>query len=274
MGKLAEPDPGRDVGHVELAADELDLHAVAAAAHDPLEAVLLRERRLALVVEDQAAAFGGRDVLVRVKADRHEIPEGPDPPALPGASEGLRGVLHHPQAAPPGDGVQPVAVDGEPGQVDRQDRPGARRHGRLDPAEVDRARGGVDVDEDGPRPHLEDDVARGDPGERCRHHLVAGPDARDPEGDLHRAGPRVEGPHRPAAEVLRKPRLERLHLGPGGDPSRAQHLRDAGDRGLVDRRAGEGKVRLGRLHRFLCDGGRGHGGGHSAGRRQILKAGC
>ena len=34
---------------------------------------------------------------------------------------------------------------------------------------------GIDVDEDRPGPDLEDHVARGDPGERGRDHLVPGP---------------------------------------------------------------------------------------------------
>ena len=56
--QLAEADARRDVGQVELPADQLDLHAVEAGAHDALEAVLLGELRLALVVEHQAAALG------------------------------------------------------------------------------------------------------------------------------------------------------------------------------------------------------------------------
>jgi hypothetical protein len=159
VGQLAEPDPRGDVGHVEFPADPFDLHPVVAGPHHALEPVLLREPRLALVVHDEASSLAGRDVLVGVEAERHEVTECPNPPPLPGASEGLRRVLHHAQAAPPRDGVQPVAVDGEPGEIDREDRAGARRDGRPDAVEVDRAGGPVDVDEHGPGPGLEDHVA-------------------------------------------------------------------------------------------------------------------
>ncbi len=50
----------------------------------------------------------------------------------------LRGVLDNPQPALRRQGIQAVAVHRQAGQVDRDDRPGARRDGRLDAAEVDR----------------------------------------------------------------------------------------------------------------------------------------
>ena len=44
MRQLPEPDARRDVGQVELAADELHLHAVEAAAHHALQPILLGKR--------------------------------------------------------------------------------------------------------------------------------------------------------------------------------------------------------------------------------------
>ncbi len=262
--QLAEADPRGDVGHVELPACELDLHAVVARPHDALEPVLLGEPRLALVVQDEASALGGRDVLVGVEAERHEVPEGADPPPLPGAAEGLGRVLDDAKPVLPRDRVQAVAVDRKAGQVDRDDRAGPRRDRRLDASEVDVPGDGIDVDEDGPRPDLQDHVGRGDPGERGRDHLVPGPHPGDPQRDLHRAGARVEGPDGPPAEHLRKLGLERLHLRSRGDPSRAEHLRDAGDRFVVNRGPRERQERLDRPGGG-CDGGRWHCGGHSAG---------
>ncbi len=95
---------------------------------------------------------------------------------LPGAAERLRGVLDDAQlvlfAARP---YRAVAVHREAGEVDRDHGPGARRDGGLEAAEVDCARDGIDVHEDGPGAHLEDDIARGDPAQRRRNHLVPGP---------------------------------------------------------------------------------------------------
>ena len=163
--ELAEADPRRDVGHVVFAAHQLDLHAVVAGPHDALEAVLLGERGLALVVQHEASALGGRDVLVRVEADRDKVPEGADPPALPCGAEGLRRVLDDPQVVLLRDGAQPVAVDREAGQVDRDDRACPGRHGLLQAVQVNGPGCRVDVHEDGPGADLQDHVARGDPGQ-------------------------------------------------------------------------------------------------------------
>ncbi len=63
---------------------------------------------------------------------------------------------------------------------------------------------GIDVHEDGPGADLEDDVARRHPRERRRDHLVARADARDPQGDLHRAGAGIEGADGASAEDTRE----------------------------------------------------------------------
>ena len=112
--KLAEADPRGDVGQVELPADQLDLHAVVAGPHDALEPVLLGELRLALVVHDEAPALDGRDVLVRVKAERDEVAEGADPAA---PSRCFRRPGPHPRrraaCASPAIACEAVAVDRE-----------------------------------------------------------------------------------------------------------------------------------------------------------------
>jgi hypothetical protein len=137
------------------------------------------------------------------------------------------------------DGVEPVAIDRQAGEVDRDDRARGRRDRGLDAVEVDVARDRIDVDEDRPGADFEDDVAGGDPGERRGDDLVARADAGDAQRDLHRAGAGVEGAHRAAAAILGELRLEGLHLRPGRDPAGAQHLGHAGDGLVVDGRTRE-----------------------------------
>ena len=55
-----------------------------------------------------------------------------------------------------GDGVEPVAVHRQAGEVDRDDGAGLGRDGGLDAVEVDVARDRVDVDEHRPRADCED----------------------------------------------------------------------------------------------------------------------
>ena len=78
-----------------------------------------------------------------------------------------------------------------------------------------------------------------------RDDLVARADARDAQRDFHRARARVEDAHRPAATILGQLRLERLHVGTGRDPARAQNLGDARDRLVVDCRTRHRKIRHG-----------------------------
>src|SRR5581483_806097 len=77
------------------------------------------------------------------------------------------------------------------------------------------------------------------PRERRGDHLVARADAGELEADLERGGAGIQRAHGPPAAQLRQRRLERLHLRPRRDPARAQHLGDARDRLLVDRRPRE-----------------------------------
>ena len=67
--ELAEADARGDIGEVVFAADQLDFHAVVARPDHALQAVLLREPGLTLVVQDEAAPLDGGDVLVRMEAE-------------------------------------------------------------------------------------------------------------------------------------------------------------------------------------------------------------
>src|ERR1051325_4031843 len=112
MGQLPEADARGDVGHVELAAGHLDLHAVLAGADHALQPPLLAacgERRIG---QHQRAALGGGEVLVGVEAEGHEIAEAADGAAPPARTERLRRVLDHAHAMLASDGIKAIAVDG------------------------------------------------------------------------------------------------------------------------------------------------------------------
>ena len=242
MRQLAEADARGDVGEVVFAADEFDIHAVETRAHDALQAVLLGELGLALVVEHERAALDGGDVFVGVKTERDEVTEGADAFAVPLAAEGLGGVLDDAEVVLLRDGVEAVAVDGQAGEIDGDDGARGRSDGGFDAGEVEVAGDGVDVDEHGLGADIEDDVAGGDPGERRGNDLVARADAGDAQRDFHRAGAGVEHAHGAAAAILGEFRLEGLHVGAGSNPAGAEHLGDAGDGGIVDGRTRERQI--------------------------------
>ncbi len=58
MGKLAEADGCRHVGHVEFAAQDIDIETVEAAAGNALQAIFFCEACFFGIVQHQAAAFG------------------------------------------------------------------------------------------------------------------------------------------------------------------------------------------------------------------------
>src|SRR5262245_27941101 len=90
-GELTEADARRDVGEIELVADDVHVHAVLARAGDALEAQLLGEPRGRLVGHYEVFVLAGRDVLVRMKAECDEIASRADACSAPGAAESLRG---------------------------------------------------------------------------------------------------------------------------------------------------------------------------------------
>jgi hypothetical protein len=238
---LAQADGRHDVAHIVFAAEDIDVDAVHAAAGHALQAVFLGQARFFQVVQHQAAAFAGGDVLVGLEAERDEVAEGTDALAIPGGAEGLGRIFDHAQLVFVGDGVQAVHVDRQAGQVDRDDGAGARGDRRFQFVQVDVAGDRVDVGEHRGGADFDDDVGGGRPGNRGGDHFVARPDAGDAQGDLHGAGAGIEGAYRAAAEVLGQQGLEGLVLRPAGDPAGAQHLADGGDGFFVDGRPGKGQ---------------------------------
>src|SRR5581483_47529 len=239
VDELAEADARREVGEVRLAAEDVDLHAVFAGARHALEAKLFAKRDEVRGRQDQGAAFRRGDVLVGVEAEGHEIAETADRAALPRRAEGLRRILYHAQAVLPGNAIERVAVDRQAGEIHGNDGLGPGGYRFFDQGQVDVPRVRIHVDEDRARAELEHDVRGRDPRERRGDHLVARADAGEAQRDLQRDRAGDEAAHRAAAAVARERFLERLHLRAGSDPARAQHVRDAGDGRLVDRRPRE-----------------------------------
>ena len=239
--KLAQADRGGDVGHIVLAAQHVHFDAVPAAAHDALQPEFFRKRGLSFIVQHQAAAFGGGDVLVGLKAERNEIAERADGLALPCRAYRLRGILDHAQFVLVGDRIQPVHVHRLAGQIHRNDRTGSWRDRGFNFIEIDVARDRVDVGEYRHSTHFEDHVRGGDPRDRRGDDFVARAYAGDAQRDLHRAGAGIERAHRTSAEVGRQLLLEFLHLGAAGDPAGAQRIGHRSDGRFVYRGFGKRK---------------------------------
>src|SRR5205085_10128092 len=151
-------------------------------------------------------------------AKRDEVTKAAEPAAAPARAEGLRRILDHAQLVAPRDVVEPVAIDRQAGEIDRDDRARRARHGAIERRKVDVARARIDVDEYRTRTDLEHDVRRRDPRERRGEHLVPLADAGEPQGDFQRRGARVEAAYRPAAAQARERRFQAFHLRTGGDP--------------------------------------------------------
>ncbi|MNL05185.1 hypothetical protein D3C87_1257680 [compost metagenome] len=229
LRQLRQPDGSVDVGQVELAARLLHVHAVHARADHALQAQALGAQGFLGRVQHQAAAFDGGDVLVRLEAEAGQVAKGADALAAPAGIDGLGGILDHAQLVLAGDGVEPVHVHGQAGQVDRHDGPRARRDGGLHGVQVEVAGARVDIDEHRAGAHGEHHVGRGHPGDRRGDDFVARADIGHAQGDLHRGRAVGERPHRPAAEHVGQRRFKRLHLRAGSDPSGGKHLADLGN---------------------------------------------
>src|SRR5690349_25090759 len=79
----------------------------------------------------------GRDVLVRMKTERHEIAERSDVASAPRAAERLGRIFDDPQPTALRNRVEPIAIDGQPREIDRQKRAGRRGNRGFDPIQVE-----------------------------------------------------------------------------------------------------------------------------------------
>jgi hypothetical protein len=98
------------------------------------------------IADHHGAAFTGGDVLDRVEAEHHGVAgAGPDEASAIARAQGVAGVLHDPQTAPPREVGQLVDVGGQAAEVDRHDGARARGDQRLDRLGRQVAGSGVDV---------------------------------------------------------------------------------------------------------------------------------
>src|SRR5205807_2118912 len=75
MSKLPQTEARGDIGEVEFAAGDIDLHAVLAEARHALQAQFFAQGNELVIRQNQSAALGGGDVLVGMKAEGDEVAE-------------------------------------------------------------------------------------------------------------------------------------------------------------------------------------------------------
>src|SRR5512140_3692133 len=205
-----------------------------------------------LVVGDDGPGLAiGPQVLPGVKAEAPRVPDRTRLLPLVLRPVGLGGVLDDEEFPFSGDLHNGVHVRHLPEQVDRDDRPGLRRDGRLDLRGIHVVGRRVHVDEDRLRSAPADRLGGGD--ERVRHgdHFVPGPDSKAEQGCPKgvRAAPHPGGELRPAerGELLFELRHERA----ARERGLVEHLLDRVRDLPADRLVLGFQVQVGNLHRFF-----------------------
>jgi hypothetical protein len=238
--ELLQAQSRRDVGEVVLDPGALHVARAVGQALDAVEAQLVHDRRLALVVERQGSAFDGGHVLVGMEAERDDVARRPHRAARGARSDRERRVLEDAHLVALGESVEHIGVERCVVMRRKQQARPRRDRGRC-LRKIDVARAEVHVDEDRGRAGALDHVAGHEEALRGDDDLVARPDAEQLEGHLHCRRRRSERADRPPAETLRQRLFERGDTGPGDEPAAAQRVGDGGDHGLVDGRPREGK---------------------------------
>ena len=227
--QLAEGDRRQDVGEVRLVARHGDVvqRAVPAPHHAK---VVDRACDLGVVGRDHAALAGG-DVLRGVEREARRLGERPDLATAVRALDGVRRVLDHRQP----ELRDRVEVGRLAGEVDGQDRLRPRPDESSDLLGIDVEVRVANVREDRRGAGVDDDVRRRGPRDRRRDHLVARPDAKRQQRQVHRGGARGDRHRVLRARVFGESPLQLGRPRPGGQPARAQRLRDRCDLLLPER---------------------------------------
>ncbi len=238
--ELREAQPRRHVGEVVLDPRALHVARAVGPALDAVEAQLVHDRRLALVVEHEGPALDGGHVLVGMEAERHDVARRPHRAARGARSDREGRILEDADLMAFGESLERIGIE-RCVVMRRKQQARPRRDRGLRLRKIDVARAEVHVDEHGARAGAFDHVAGHEEALGGDDHLVARPDAEQLEGHLHRRRRGREGADRPPAEALRQRLFECRDAGSGDDPAAAQRVCDGRDHGLVDGRPCEGK---------------------------------
>jgi hypothetical protein len=277
LAELVDAQGRLDVGQVVLEAGEDDVvgsrcllgrrvglpgvapHPVEAPELDPVgELVVIRRHHATLprrhVLDRVEGEAGGGGAVGGAGADRATFIGGPG---------GVGGVLQDLDvlaAGPAEHRADTVEIRGLTGEVDRDDRLGARRERRAQRGRVQVPGRGVDVGEDRLRPGGDRHVRGGGPGEGRDDDLVPLGQAHGEEADMEGAGAGGEGEGVLRPVGCRELLLELGGQRAGGDPPGLEAADDLGDLLFADLRAGERED--------------GVPGQHRAGVDHLCRAGC
>ena len=191
----------------------------------------------------------------------------------------MGGVLDDREAVASRDLLDAVHAAGPAGEVDGNDRRGARADRRFDRGRVDIAGVWLDVDEHRSGARVHDGVRRRAVRRWRGDDLVAGPHADGQQGGVQARGARGDRDRMLGADVGGEPLLEPGHSRTGGQPARAQGGGDVGDLGFPDRRVPErDRLLAGQGHRWAparaARAGRSHSPGPIAYQSQLLRRQC
>ena len=155
----------------------------------PQHANLVRE--LGAAGGHRSAFSAGSKVLARVEAEAAHLADAARAAALILRAVRLCRVLDHHQPVPARDIHDGVHVGRLSEEVNRHDRPGARRNGCLDPRDIDIERRRIDIHEDRPGAGIDDGGRGGYEGEWRRDYFVPGADTGGEQCQMQRAGARI-----------------------------------------------------------------------------------
>jgi len=102
-----------------------------------LQSIPLGQRGLFRVIDHEAAAFAGHDVLVDLKAEGDHIAECTDAPPFPSRAYRLCRIFDDAQRMLGREPIKPVHVARQAAHMDRDDRPRPRSDGRRNLVDID-----------------------------------------------------------------------------------------------------------------------------------------
>jgi hypothetical protein len=163
---------------------------------------------------DEAGVAEGAEVLARKKGEAAERADAAGGAAAVRRANRLRGILDNRHTSGGGGGDDRIHLGGQAEQVNRKERPGARRDRRAERVGPDVVRVEIDVDEHRPRADPRDGAGAREERVRGGDDLVAGADATRHQREQQRVGAGRHGDRVAHAEHRRHLALERIDLRP------------------------------------------------------------